>query len=245
MPRTRVALISDLHGNALAVREVLARIAREGVDKIVCLGDVATLGPEPEQVLELLHESGAVCILGNHDEFMLRPDSVAEYTKIPVLVDAIDWCRAQLSPASMAFIRSFQATCDVPLGGAQQLFAFHGTPASNTTDLLATSDAAQVEEWVGAATGAVLTGGHTHLQMLRQHRGRLIVNPGSVGMPFREYVAGAPPDVLPFAEYAIVEAEPTSVNVNLRRVDLDKALLLESVRAVDYPLAAFLAKAYA
>lgn len=64
-------------------------------------------------------------------------------------------------------------------------------------------------------------------------------------MPFREYVAGAPPEVLPFAEYAIVEAEPTSANVNLRRVELDKALLLESVRAVDDPLAAFLANAYA
>lgn len=244
MVQTRVALVSDLHGNALAVREVLSRISREGVDQIVCLGDVATLGPEPERVLELVHESGAICILGNHDEFMLRADLVAEYTKIPVLVDAIDWCRAQLSSASIDFIRSFRATCDIPLAGSHQLLAFHGTPTSNTTDLLATSDAAQVEEWVGTAQGTVLTGGHTHLQLLRQHRGRLIVNPGSVGMPFKEYVAGAPPEVLPFAEYAIVEADATSLNVSLRRVELDKALLLESVRAVDYPLGAFLAKAY-
>ena len=129
----RVALVSDLHGNALALREVLAQIAREGVEQIVCLGDVATLGPEPERVLELVHDSGAVCILGNHDEFMLRPASVAEYTKIPVLIDTIDWCRAQLSTGAMGFIRSFRATSGVPLGGAQHLFAFHGTPSSNTT----------------------------------------------------------------------------------------------------------------
>jgi len=70
MSQTRIALISDLHGNALALKEVLARIANLGVDQIVCLGDVATLGPDPERVLELVHESNAICILGNHDEFM-------------------------------------------------------------------------------------------------------------------------------------------------------------------------------
>jgi hypothetical protein len=63
-------------------------------------------------------------------------------------------------------------------------------------------------------------------------------------MPFKEYVAGAPPEVLPYAEYAIVEADATSVNVSLQRVALDKTSLRNSVLAVDYPLAAFLAKAY-
>lgn len=245
MVEARVALISDLHGNALAVQEVLSCIARLGVDQIICLGDVVTLGPEPERVLELVHQSGAVCILGNHDEFMLRPEAIAEYTQIPVLVDAIDWCRARLSPASLDFIRGFRATFDVPLSTKNQLLAFHGTPSSNTTDLLATSDAARVEEWIGNATGTVLAGGHTHLQMLRQHRSRLLVNPGSVGMPFKEYAAGGPPEVLPFAEYAIVQADATSLSVRLERVALDIASLRQSVLAVDYPLAGFLAKAYA
>jgi predicted phosphodiesterase len=245
MTQMRVALVSDLHGNALAVEEVLSRIRGRGVDQIICLGDVATLGPEPERVLELMHDSNAICILGNHDEFMLRPELVAEYTQIPVLVEAIDWCRARLSAASLDFIRSFRATYDLPLCDGQQLLAFHGTPSSNTMDLLATTEPALVEEWVGTATGTVLTGGHTHLQMLRQHRGRLLVNPGSVGMPFKEYVAGAPPEVLPHAEYAIVEADAASVSVCLQRVALDKASLQSSVRAVDYPLAAFLSKAYA
>src|SRR5689334_8074053 len=106
MPTTRIALLSDLHGNALAVEQVLTHVERDGVDQIVCLGDVATLGPEPERVLELMHDSQAICILGNHDEFMLRPELVGDYTQIAVLRDAIDWCRDRLSPASMAFIRT-------------------------------------------------------------------------------------------------------------------------------------------
>jgi putative phosphoesterase len=241
----RIALVSDLHGNALALKQVLSRIAKAGADRIICLGDVATLGPEPERVLELLHESGAVCILGNHDEFMLRPDLVAAYTSIPVLVDSIDWCRARLSTASFDFIRSFRADYELPLNEREALLAFHGTPSSNATDLLATTDADTVEQWIGGSRATVLVGGHTHLQMLRQHRGRLLVNPGSVGMPFKEYVGGGPPEVLPYAEFALVDADATSVNVSLQRLSLDKLSLRESVLAVDYPLAAFLATAYA
>lgn len=241
----RVALVSDLHGNALALEHVLSQIAERGVDQIICLGDVATLGPEPERVMGLVHESGAICILGNHDEFMLRPEVVADYTRIPVLIEAIDWCRSRLSAASLKLIESFRETYTLPLGGEQRLFAFHGTPSSNTTDLLATTEATLVEEWVGDAIGSVLVGGHTHLQMLRQHRGRLLVNPGSVGMPFREYVAGSPPDILPYAEYAIVEGKTGSVSVHLERVTLERTSLQKSVLAVDYPLATFLAKAYA
>ena len=47
----RVALLSDIHDNDVALRAVLADIKRQGVDQIVCLGDVATLGPPPKRPL--------------------------------------------------------------------------------------------------------------------------------------------------------------------------------------------------
>ena len=54
----RVALIPDLHGNDIALRAVLDDIARAGVDRVVCLGDVATLGPAPAEVLAMLRDLG-------------------------------------------------------------------------------------------------------------------------------------------------------------------------------------------
>ncbi|HET9934823.1 MAG TPA: metallophosphoesterase family protein, partial [Polyangiaceae bacterium] len=241
----RLALVSDIHGNALAFEQVLSHIQRDGVDQIICLGDVVTLGPEPERTLELLYESRAICILGNHDEFMLRPELVAAYTSIPVLIDAIDWCRSQLSSSSLELIRTFRPRYEQPLNASETLLAFHGTPSSNTTDLLATTEAAIVDEWVGQVPGTVLAGGHTHLQMIRQHRGRLLVNPGSVGMPFKEYVAGAAPEVLSHAEYATIDASGNALKVTLARLALDKPSLRKSVLDVDYPFAAFLSQAYA
>src|SRR5262245_6343065 len=98
----RVALISDLHGSTIALDAVLADIARCAVDRIVCLGDVATLGPDPKGVLERLGDLGCSCILGNHDAFMLDPGLIHTYTEAPIVVEAVDWCRARLSADELA-----------------------------------------------------------------------------------------------------------------------------------------------
>jgi predicted phosphodiesterase len=64
MPMTRIALISDIHANEVALRAVLTVIHRTGVDQIICLGDVATLGPRPNTVIEILGEPDCLCIMG-------------------------------------------------------------------------------------------------------------------------------------------------------------------------------------
>jgi hypothetical protein len=81
--------------------------------------------------------------------------------------------------------------------------------------------------------------------MIRQHRGRVLVNPGSVGMPFRDYVGGAMPTLLAgLAEYAIVEADEAGVGVTLRRVAVDRIAACEAVRQTDNPLGPMLLDAW-
>jgi len=240
----RVALISDLHGSEFALNAVLADIARTGVDQIVCLGDVVTLGPRPREVLGRLAELGCICILGNHDEFMLDEQLTHKYSEVPVIVEAVDWCRAQLSAGDLKFIASFSSRFELKLNNSGTLLLFHGTPGSNTTDLLATTPAEQVDEMLGGRKATVMAGGHTHLQMLRQHRGILIVNPGSVGLAFKEHAFGREPILLPHAEYAVIEAMDGDISVSLRRVPLDKAELREAACSADHPLKAWMTRMY-
>lgn len=80
---TRIALISDIHSNEVALRAVLSDIRRTGVDQVVCLGDVANLGPQPNAVIEVLAELGCPCIMGNHDEFLLDRQLVRTYNESP------------------------------------------------------------------------------------------------------------------------------------------------------------------
>jgi putative phosphoesterase len=236
----RVALISDLHGNELALAAVLRAIAGAGADRVVCLGDTATLGARPREVLAMLRDAAIPCILGNHDEFLLDPALIHTYTEAKIVVDAVDWCRAELSADELAFVRTFVPELTIDLGGAT-LRLFHGSPRSNMEDLLATTPADALDAALAGRTGDVLAGGHTHLQMLRQHRGALLVNPGSVGMPFREHAAGAVPVILPHAEYAIV----TAVDVTLHRVPLPRAALRAQAESVAHPLRTGLAAQYA
>lgn len=235
----RVALISDLHANIIALEAVLADARHAGYDQLVCLGDVATLGPRPHEVLACLEGLGCRNVLGNHDEFMLEADLIRKYTESPLVVTSVDATRAVLSDIELRFLGTFERT--IALDG---LFLFHGTPRSNMEDLLATTPTAQVDEMLRGVTAPVFAGGHTHLQMLRQHKGALVVNTGSVGMPFREHAAGGPPVVLAHAEYAIVETDRDRVSVDLRRVPLDRHALAAQVEGWSNPLATSLRALY-
>jgi putative phosphoesterase len=235
----RVALISDLHANLIALDAVLADAARLGVDRTICLGDVATLGPRPSEVLERLH--GLDCIMGNHDEFLLDAELIKKYSEAPIIRDSVEWCRAHMSSAELDFIRTFKRSLEIPMERGT-LFLFHGTPRSHMEDLLAETPADRVDEFLDGHRASVMAGGHTHIQMMRQHRGILIVNPGSVGMPFKEYVAGQRPVILPHAEYAIID---DADGVILRRVALDKHALYHQLDGTTLPLAVNLRPNYA
>lgn len=232
----RIALISDLHANEVALRAVLADIARVGCDEIVCLGDVATLGPRPTEVIRILQDIGCRSILGNHDAFMLDAELIHTYTEVPVVVDAVEWCRQRLSEADLAYLRTFRPSMEIDLDGKATLVLFHGTLRSHMEDLLATTPPDEVDAMLQGRRGTVMAGGHTHLQMLRQHRGTLLVNPGSVGLPFKEHVAGRAPTLLDHAEYATIEAANGGVGVQLRRVPVDKRAMAAAIAATDNPL---------
>jgi putative phosphoesterase len=241
----RIALISDLHGNIVSLEATLADIDRRGVDEIVCLGDVATLGPRPNDVIEILERRGCRCVLGNHDDFMLDEELIRSYTDVPIVVDAVDWCRDRLSKDEIAFLSRFEENIPVELGKNATAFWFHGSPRSHMEDLLATTPPELLDEALCGSRATVLAGGHTHIQMLRQHHGMLLVNPGSVGMPFREYACGGPPHILPHAEYAIVDASEGSVGVTLCRVDVDRDRLRREAAASDNPICRALENSYA
>ena len=232
----RVALISDLHANEVALRAVFRHIQAVGVDLTICLGDVATLGPHPREVLQLLQAERCPCILGNHDEFLLDRGLIDSYTEAPIVKSAVDWCRDQLSERDLDYLRTFRTTLDIELDPQTLLMLFHGSPRSHMENLLSTTPTEELEVMLGQQRSTVMAGGHTHLQMLRQHRGTLLVNPGSVGMPFREFAFGQAPIVLPHAEYAVVEAKAGHVAVTLHRVALDRAELRRATAATSHPL---------
>lgn len=241
----RVALISDVHANLLALQTVLTAIEGDRADQVVCLGDVANLGPQPRETVRLIREQGIPCVMGNHDAFMLDPGLVHTYTDQPVIIQAVDWSRAQLEQDDLDFLATFQPSMRLALDDGVDLLLFHGSPRSNMEDLLATTPPEDIDRRLAGHQAAVMASGHTHIQMLRQHKGTLLLNPGSVGCPFLEYMAGAPPRVMPYAEYAVVEYRQGVIEVSLRRLSLDKKELYRAAEQSGFPLREMMLQQYA
>jgi len=240
----RIALISDIHGNAIALRHALRAIQQHGADEIVCLGDVATLGVAPGEVVDVLRDLKCRCIKGNHDDYVLDAELADDHSGPAPIRAAIDWCRDQLSAEQIGFIAGFGSALDVPIGGGGMLKLFHGSPRSSLVNLFADPPEDELDRELGPDRSVVMAGGHTHIQMVRQHRGTLVVNPGSVGAPFREYPSGGPPVILAQTEFAIIEARDEEIGVSLHCAQLDRRVLAQAAASSSNPMAEQLAAPY-
>lgn len=229
----RVALISDIHGNLVALDSVLADIHRAQVDQIVCLGDVAALGPQPREVLARLHALDCACVMGNHDLHLLDPDSA--HALGPWITEVTAWCTDHLSPADLDFLRSFRPLIEIPLSAEATLLCYHGSPSSSEDRILATTPDEELDSMLDGHCATVMAGGHNHVQMLRRHKGRSIVDVGSVGSPFYKMPFDHWPRFLPCAEYAIVHSIDGILNIDLRRVPIDLEAVRRAARASGMP----------
>jgi predicted phosphodiesterase len=240
----RLALISDIHGNDIALQAVLDDINQKGAEAIVCLGDVAALGPRPGETVRMIQDLDCPCIMGNHDAFMNDPELINSYTDIPEVVEAVDWCRDRLTGEDLSFIASFAPSLEIGLDNDFTMSVFHGTPQSYMNNLLAETPPDDLDRMLDSQTAQMAACGHTHVQMLRQHRGMLIVNPGSVGLPYQEVISDTPPVLLNHAEYAMVETSPCGISVVLCRVPVDRDALFKSAQSFDNPLRNWLLRQY-
>jgi predicted phosphodiesterase len=89
----KVAVVSDLHANVEAFQAVLDQIDTLGVDRIYCLGDVVGYGPDPIELVKMVRDRVDGCILGNHDEALLKEPQY--FNRIPY--EAIMWTKVQFS----------------------------------------------------------------------------------------------------------------------------------------------------
>jgi predicted phosphodiesterase len=228
----RIGLISDIHGNVFALEAVLAQLATERLDDLICLGDVAALGPEPGAVFARLQALGCPVVMGNMDEWLLSPPDLDTADELDQVL--IRWHTAQLTDAERAYVRAFPATIERSLGAEWTLLCFHGSPRSHHDVIIPTTPDDALNEMFGDTHAAVLAGGHTHLQMMRQHGDAHLINVGSVGLPGVGAAAQRNRRVR-WAEYAIVEAEGDGLEISLRRVPLDIGPMLARARCSGMP----------
>lgn len=229
----RIGLISDIHGNLIALESVLSELKQEQIDRVICLGDVAALGPQPREVIGRLRELSCPVVMGNTDDWYLQPLPEGD----DELREIAQWGLQQFTDADLDYLRSFQPVIEMTLDTDKTLLCSHGSPRSYTDVITSTTPTAEVRSMFAGYQALIMVGGHTHVQMLRRYEQAFIINPGSVGLP------GVGPDRedLPrnkhvhWAEYAIITLHNGHVSFDLRRTPLDIPALLQAGYASGMP----------
>jgi putative phosphoesterase len=230
---TRIGLISDIHGNLPALEAVLAELDAEGLDGLLCLGDVAA-GPQPHETLARIRGLGCPVVMGNWDAWFLDPPATPQDDVARRLHEITLFWAEDLDDDDLAYIRTFVPQIELPLASGETALCFHGSPSSYDDFIFATTPDEVLERMFGDVRAPLMIGGHAHLQLLRRFEKILFVNPGSVGLPFSDWW----PDrvrIAPRAEYGILVHEDGRLSIELRRTAYDAEAFLRFTRASGMP----------
>lgn len=196
----RIAVVSDVHGNAPALAAVLAEIEREQPDLVVSCGDL-TWGPLPEETYELARGLNARFVRGNADRAVLEEVSETEKEQ---------WMQARHTDEMRAFLAGFDEHVVVDVDGLGAVRFCHGSPRTDEECVTPETPDERVREFSQGVEERVIVTGHVHIQFDREVAGIRSVNSGSVGLPYEgrpgAYWAMLGPDVeLRRTEYDLEE----------------------------------------
>ena len=226
----RVAVVTDIHANSVALAAVLERIESVGIEQIYCGGDLVGYGPRPDEVCLEIEERGMPTIYGNYDYAIGRDldDCGCAYVTQhdrDLGQESVEWTLAHTGERSKAFMRDLPFALRFELGG-RRVRLVHGSPRKVNEYLFEDKPARTFERIAAGADCDVLVFGHTHKPWVAEYGGVLFVNCGSVGKP---------KDGDPRAAFAVLEAEGVEIEVTIERVEYDAESVAREVADAGLP----------
>ncbi len=177
----RIAILSDIHGNYTALREVLIDCKRLEVRKIIVLGDFVGYYYQADKVIESLSPWIECAIAGNHEilmkELLNNTRSLSEYEEIygSGLITSIK----NMRKAHIDYLLGLPENCKINIAG-HKFFLCHGSPQDQKQYIYPDSPTEILNSCQVKDAEYVLLG-HTHYPMLAKCGKNLLLNPGSVG----------------------------------------------------------------
>ncbi|MFP4429385.1 MAG: metallophosphoesterase family protein [Desulfovermiculus sp.] len=189
-----LAIISDIHGNLEAFRQVLKDISRQNVEGCYFLGDAISYGPQPDRCVRLLQEENIPCILGNHELALIRSEAKAYFNHSTR--EHFAQTEALLSEASREFISTWPVNRQ-----EHEMLLVHGCPPDSVTKYLFELNEQELSQVIRDMNTKTAFVGHTHELRLVQSNGldllqedisqgtyplfteKALINVGSVGQP--------------------------------------------------------------
>lgn len=220
----RIAIISDIHGNQVALDAVLEDLAHQSIDQIVVAGDLCLNGPRPKEVLETLQSLHCPVIQGNTDLDIVNQTSKKGPKKQSVIV----WIREQIGSESIDYLASLPFSHLVSNPSGKELLVVHANPLNQDEAIFPTTPDSRIEalcQELPQNIGA-LAFGHYHVAYTRQWRHVLLVDAGSCGLPRDGDIR---------ASYAILTWQESGWQAEHRRIPYDIKTVVKQIRQSEMP----------
>ena len=237
---TRIAVLSDIHGNLMALQAVLADLDALGAPEAIwVLGDLVVNFPWPGDTLARLRALPNVSFLrGNTDRFItsgVRPEmpvrSRQDWERMGEGLDMRDgnfrWTVERLSYADFQFLADLPPELAMDVPGYGRIAAAHAAPGDDEARLFHTTPDARVRPYLAELDARLLLGGHTHYPNDRLVDGVRLVNDGSVGLPFDG-------DNRP--SYVLLDFVEAQCTVTFRRVAYDVEIVAAEMERLAHPM---------
>ncbi|WP_027624145.1 metallophosphoesterase family protein [Clostridium lundense] len=175
----KIAVISDIHGNIIALKNAIEDIERRKVDLIINLGDFVGYGPYPNEVIDYIREKKIISVKGNYDasvvqnKFVYIRDTEINKFSLPYAV-------SMLREDNREYLNNLPKTLTMEFEGKNITFV-HGSTRSINEYLK--EDSKEVEEVMQEFKGDILVCAHTHIPYLKKYDNKIIINEGSIGKP--------------------------------------------------------------
>ena len=244
----KIAILADIHGNSIALDNVLEDIqSMGGVDEYWLLGDYVAIGHDPIGVMERISNlSNARFIRGNTDRYLCTGElpwpQFTDVEKDPALARlhiqiarSFSWTTGAVSAAGwLPWFKELTLDMRFILPDRSRVLAVHAAPgADDGTGVDLNTPDGQLSNLVSGVDAKLVLVGHTHSQLDRTVGNIRVVNPGSISNPF-------PPDLR--ASYALLEADEQGYNINHRRVDYDREAVIKAVKEENHPAFEYITK---
>ena len=242
----RIAVLSDIHGNPIALDAVLADIeANGGADEYLVLGDLVAIGYDPIAVLERLTAlPGVRFVEGNTDRYVVagdRPfpsieDAAGDHTLLARLVEVAHtfaWTQGAITAAGwFDWLAALPAEQRLQLPDGTQVLGVHVAPGwSDGAGIHPKMTEDELRPLLAGVAADLVCVGHTHWPMDRRVAGIRVINTGSVSNPVALDLR---------ASYALIDARQSGYQVELRRVAYSCAAVIDAVERSRHPSGDFI-----
>lgn len=220
---TRLAVLSDIHGNLPALEAVLTDLRQFTVDHVVVLGDVINWGPFNREVLERVLNAGWSVVRGNNELYLLdyetprAPESWQAFTMPP-------WLHAQVG-MYLPELSCWPDTLQLRFRDAANVRAFHGLPDNPWRAIHPLTPSDDAENLLAPVAEGTVLAGHSHLALDAQIGRWHVLNPGTVGCPLDGWFG---------ASYMLLEGDWDGWRATLRRVPCDFSACVREFERQDF-----------